>query len=166
MNPRRAIADIRYMNRLLPRAEQEAADLGDECPGAEHLLLAAAGTTGDDTARRALDAVGVTVDDLRSAVEQVHRDALAAIGLAVPAVRTAAPVSRVHRSTGPAQEAFQHAVELAHADGDRVRGGHVVMAVAAQGEGTLARALALLGVERDGLSAAARAAVRTPGSAA
>lgn len=161
MNLRRASADLRYMNRLLPQAEREASRLGDELPGLEHLVLAAADVADDDTARTALAAVGLTPDSLRDAVVRVHREALAAVGLAGPADPTPAPTSRVHRSSGAAQEAFQEAVSLAKADGDRVRGAHVVIAAAAPSEGTLARALALLGVDRGDLAAAARAAVPT-----
>lgn len=156
---RHAAADIRYMNRLLPQAEREAAALGDELPGLEHLVLAAAEVADDDTARTALELVGLTSVSLREAVGRVHREALASVGLASPAAPTTAPTPRLHRASGAAQEAFQDAVALAKADGDRVRGGHVVLAAAAQAGGTLARALALLGVDRDALSTAARTAI-------
>lgn len=162
---RHAMADIRYMNRLLPRAEREAARLGDDLPGLEHLVLAAAEMADDDTARAALDAVGVTPGSLREAVAQVHREALATIGLVTSASPTAAPTSRIHRSSGAAQEAFREAVALAKGDGDRVRGGHVVITAAAQAEGTFARALKVLGVARHDLAAAARSAMPVRGTA-
>ncbi|MFS0701122.1 Clp protease N-terminal domain-containing protein [Cellulomonas sp. 179-A 4D5 NHS] len=159
------MADVRYMNRLLPQAEREAARLGDDLPGLEHLVLAAATMADDDTARAALDTVGVTPGRLREAIAQVHQEALAAIGLATSASPTVAPTSRIHRSSGAAQEAFQEAVALAKGDGDQVRGGHVIIAAAAQSEGTFARALKLLGVARRDLVAAARSAMPVQGPA-
>lgn len=159
MSLRHAGADIRYMNRLLPQAEREAAALGDDLPGLEHLVLAAAEVPDDDTTRAALELVGVSPVSLREAVARVHREALASVGLASLATPTTAPTSRVHRSSGAAQEAFQAAVALAKAEGDRVRGGHVVIAAAAQTGGTFTRALTLLGVDRDALAAAARTAI-------
>jgi ATP-dependent Clp protease ATP-binding subunit ClpA len=164
MDLHRAKADIRYMNALLPQAEREAARLGDELPGLEHLVLAAAEVADDDTARAALGAFGVTPGSLRDAIAEVHQRALAAVGVAGPAVPTPAPTSRIHRSSGAAQEAFQEAVLLAKEAGDRVRGGHVVIAAAARSEGTLARALALLGVARGDLAAAARTLMDAPAS--
>ena len=159
MDIRRATADIRYLNAVLPAAEREASRLGDEVPGLEHLVLAAAEVPDDDTARVALEAVGLSAAVLRDAVGRVHSEALAAVGITGRTDPVPAPTKRLHTSTGAAQEAFQSAVALAKAQGSRVRGAHLVLAATAQETGTFARALALLAVRPEALAAAARTAL-------
>lgn len=163
MDVRRATADIRYMNQVLPAAEREAAQLGDDLPGVEHLVLGAAAVPGDDTARTALAAVGIDGVSLRDAVRRVHDEALAAVGIAGSSPHAEAAVPRLHRSTGPAQEAFQAAVAVAKAEGRAVRGADLVVAATGQELGTFARALGLLGVAPDDLAGAARAALQDEG---
>jgi Clp amino terminal domain, pathogenicity island component len=107
------IDDVRLISELLTTAEQEARAAGDEQPGAEHLLLAAC-ITGDDTARVALERWDASPDRIRAAIESVHAQALASIGLpgASSAPITAQPTG-VYRSDANAQRVFTRAGELA-----------------------------------------------------
>jgi hypothetical protein len=69
MNRRSSVATIAA---LMTGAEHEAAALGDDEPGAEHLLLAAAAL--DDS----IAPLGVTPDAVRAAIVAVHARALGA----------------------------------------------------------------------------------------
>ncbi|MGY1604954.1 Clp protease N-terminal domain-containing protein [Geodermatophilus sp. SYSU D00815] len=156
-----AVRDVRTIKHLLTRAEAEARAAGEELPGPEHLLLAAAALP-DGTAVRALRQVGTDPERLRAAVEQAHRHALAAVGVdaAPPADADGlrAPATGAFRSTPQAQQVFQEAVRLSKsARPARLRGAHVVAAVCDLERGTAARALTALGVDRAALRAAARA---------
>lgn len=66
------------------------------------------------------------------------------------------PRPGAYRSAGSAQELFQAAGALARRAREPFRGAHVALAAAALEHGTLARALATLGVERADLEQAAR----------
>jgi len=154
MGIRQAIADIRIMNELFTAAEQEATDLGDEAPGAEHLLLAALALA-DDSARQTFSTFEVTAADVRAAIVQTHKQALLAVGIDVTGTaeqeQTEALPARTgpYRSTGSLQEVFQRAVALSKARpsrGHTLRSAHVVWAVAELEHGTVSRVLHQLGV--------------------
>lgn len=162
---RNALADIRTMKALFAAAENEAAALGDEQPGAEHLFLAAL-TVDDASARSALAALGVTAEQVRSAIIRVHAAALGAVGVKVAedgvAGRSgsARPLKGAYRSTGSAQDLFQRARRLSAADKTAgLRAAHIALAAAEAEHGTLARLLELLDIDRGDLATAARAAV-------
>lgn len=159
-----AARDMRTIKRLLTGAEAEARSSGEDTPGPEHLLLAAAALP-DGTAIRALERVGVDPQQLRRAIEEAHANALATVGIDVengpdcsPALR--GPATGVFRSTPQAQQVFQEAVALSKSTKPSLlRGGHVVAATCALERGTASRALGALGVDRDRLRAAACAEV-------
>ncbi|MGK5113088.1 Clp protease N-terminal domain-containing protein [Geodermatophilus sp. CPCC 205506] len=166
-----AVRDVRTIRRLLTGAEAEARRSGEETPGPEHLLLAAAALP-DGTALRALARVGVAPEQLRSAVEAAHVSALAAVGVDAEHRSPAAsglrgPATGVLRSTPQAQQVFQEAVALSTSTRPALlQGAHVVAAACAIERGTAIRALTALGVDRDRLRDAARAEVGldvTPG---
>lgn len=157
----RALTDIATINKLLTGAEAEAQRTGDPLPGAEHLLLSALALP-DGTARRAFERVGADPDRFRGAIGSTHDAALRGIGIAAdediagspPSTR---PATGLLRTNASAQQAFQTAVKLAKATKpSRLRGAHVVEAVARMELGTAARALELLGIDRAALGAAAR----------
>jgi ATP-dependent Clp protease ATP-binding subunit ClpA len=162
---RTALADIRTMKALFTAAEDEAAALGDEQPGAEHLLLAAL-TLDDHSARSAFAALGVTVEQVRSAIGQAHAAALSAAGIdaGMDGVRgltePSRPLTGLYRSSGSAQELFQRARRLSVADKPAaLRAGHIAIAAAEAEHGTVARLLEPLGVDRTHLTGAARDAI-------
>ena len=164
MNPLKALDDMRTIKQLLTDAERIARDMGEEEPGAEHLLLAAIGLP-DGTATRALATVGVDADRIRAALREEQADALVSVG--VP--REAAEAMAVPDPLGPAgapilygagpsaREAFQAAGAMARSAKQRLAGAHVVAAVADTERGTAARVLDRIGVDRRRLADAARA---------
>ena len=162
MNPVNALRDMRTIRQLLTDAERIAREMGDEQPAAEHLLLAAMDLP-DGTASGIFDRFGVDRDALRAAVDFVHADALATVGIGVAGGdgamtgRPLPPVDRasVYRSSASAQETFQAAGARARAAKERLGGIHVLAAIAAMEHGTPARMLERLGIDRAALAAAA-----------
>ena len=157
-----AVRDVRTMGRLLPEAEAEARRAGEERPGPEHLVLAAAALQ-DGTAARALGRVGTDAQRLRAAIEAAHAKGLAAVGIELDSAASGttalrAPSRGIMRSTPQAQELFQGAVALAKATKpSQLLGAHVVAAACVLERGTFVRALDELGIDRDALRAAALA---------
>lgn len=156
------VREIRTIDRLLTGAEAQARRLGDDLPGAEHLLLSALELP-DGTARAAFARVGADPDALAGAIAERHAAALRALGLAVEraVIAPAAPAEPVRtgplRTDASAQAAFQEAVREARSTRpSRLRGAHVVLAVARMEHGTAAGALAQMGVDRTALAGAAR----------
>lgn len=159
--------DMRTIKQLLEGAEREARSMGEEEPGAEHLLLSAL-LLPDGAAQRLLGAHGVDHERLRSAIIAEHGRALVGIGLdekradALTAPHPLDPPQGrgLFRSRPSAQEAFRAAATLARRDRrSGLNGAHVVAAVADMEHGTSARALDALGVDRAGLATAARQAI-------
>ena len=168
MNPMNMLRDMRTIKKLLTDAELEARAMGEDQPGAEHLLLAALDLP-DGSARRVLDGFGVDRERLRAAIVGQHAAALSSVRidarraelLSAPAPLEPAAGAGVYRSSATAQEAFQAASALARADKpSRFLGAHVIAAVAAMEHGTVARALMSLGILRDVLAAAALDEIR------
>ena len=161
------LTDMRTIKQLLQGAEGEARSMGEEEPGAEHLLLSAL-LLPDGEGGRLLSAFGVDHAGLRSAILAQHREALVGIGmdqeraawLAAPQPLDPPHGRGLFRSRASAQEAFRAAAELAQRDRrSGLNGAHVVAAVAEMDHGTAARALEGLGVDRAALAAAAHAVI-------
>lgn len=157
----RPIREFRTIRRLLGGAERLAVEMGDALPGAEHLLLAALDLP-DGTARRSFERLAVDPAGLAAAIMAQHDDALRAVGVDVDSVaHLDVPASSgrgVFRATPSGQAAFQRAVEVSGAPKPRrLLGAHVVLAVAEMEHGSAARALRLMGVDRQQLAAAAGA---------
>jgi ATP-dependent Clp protease ATP-binding subunit ClpA len=157
------VRDIRTINKLLSGAEAQAHQAGESAPGAEHLLLSALALP-DGSARRAFERAGADPDQLRAAIAAQHADALRAIGIEPPddaaldaAVASNTPAATgVFRSNASARSAFQAASRMARSKrSSRLLGAHVVAAVAQMEHGTATRALAVMGIDRATLAAAA-----------
>lgn len=156
--------EMRTINALLAGAEREARRRGQDLPGPEHLLLSAVELS-DGTAARALDRFGVDAASLRAAIDQVHTDALADMGIQAPRppddnarAGLSGPASGAFRSTPQARQVFRDAVTLSKSGArSRLLGAHVVAAVCALEQGTGVRALHALGVDRAQLREAALA---------
>jgi len=154
--------EVRTIRDLLSGAEQEARGGGDDVPGPEHLLLAAM-ELADGTASRALARFGVDPASLRAALERVHTDALAGIGMQAPGPvddeagePSTGLATGVFRSTPQAQQVFHEAVTLSKSTvPSRLLGAHVVAAVCALEHGTAVRVLTALGLDRSQLRLAA-----------
>jgi ATP-dependent Clp protease ATP-binding subunit ClpA len=160
-----AVKNMRTIKLLLTRAEAEARNGGEETPGPEHLLLAAT-TLPDGTASRALGRVGIDPQRLRTAIEEAHANALAAVGIEVEpgpkgATELRGSATGVFRSTPQAQRVFQETVALSKSTKpSKLQGAHVVAAICDLQHGTVPRALTALGVDRDRLREAARVEAR------
>ncbi|HEX7173131.1 MAG TPA: Clp protease N-terminal domain-containing protein [Candidatus Limnocylindria bacterium] len=155
--------DMRTIKQLLTDAERIAREMGEEEPGAEHLLLSAIGLP-DGTAARALGSLGVDADAIQTALRNEQADALVAAGVpreteeAMAAPTPLGPASApILYGAGPtAREVFQEAGKLARSSKQRLAGAHVVAAVAGLERGTMPRVLDRLGVDRQALADAAR----------
>lgn len=132
--------------------------MGDKEPGAEHLLLAAIDLD-DGQARRAFERTGADPDQFAMAIVTQHEAALAAAGIEVaPSQPTRLPThDKTPMSLGQSgRTAFQRATKLVKEHRPAAFGGaHIVAAVAEQEHGTAARALAVMGIDRAALRAAA-----------
>jgi ATP-dependent Clp protease ATP-binding subunit ClpA len=161
--------DMRTIKQLLTDAERIARELGEEEPGAEHLLLSAIGLP-DGSAGRALERQGVDADAIRTALRAEQADALVAAGVArevadaaaEPAPLGAAGAPLVYAAGPSAREVFQAAGKLARTSKQRLAGAHVVVAITELERGTMPRVLDRLGVDRRQLAAAARAELASP----
>lgn len=129
--------DVTTIAALLTAAEREAAELGDEQPGAEHLLVAALDLDESTVA------LGVTANDARAAIRAVHARALGADLALTPSAR---PLAGAYRSTNSLQEVFQRTRVLSK--GTRLTGMHVVRAAAEREHGTVALVIDELGILR------------------
>ncbi len=153
---RHALKDVRTINDLLTSAEREALAMGDEQPGAEHLVLAAL-MLEDDSARMAL---GRTPGQFRDAIAAVHAAALQRIGIELGPSRTGEgstpppAATGVYRSTGSAQDLFQRTRVLAAKS--QLRTAHVLLAALELTPGTTARVFEHLEIDREAVAEAAR----------
>lgn len=157
------LAEMRTIKEILTSAESLAHEMGDEEPGAEHLLLAAVDMQ-DGHARRAFERVGADPDGFAAAIVRQHETALAAAGIeAAPKPPTHIPSSdKKPMNLGPsARQAFQRATKLVKTYRPAAFGSaHIVLGVTEQEHGTAARALAAMEVDRTRLRDAAIAELR------
>jgi ATP-dependent Clp protease ATP-binding subunit ClpA len=164
MNPMKMLDDMRTIKQLLTDAERIAREMGEEEPGAEHLLLSAIGLP-DASAGNALGTLGIDADRIRAALREEQADALVAAGVpreTAEAMAEPTPLgpggAPILYGAGPsAREVFQEAGRLARSSKQRLAGAHVVIAVGGLERGTMPRVLDRLGVDRQQLIAAAQA---------
>ena len=141
--------DMRTIKNLLTVAEREAHDLGDEQPGAEHWCWRPSlSTTGPRSSSS-----GSPGSSSGQRSRAVHATALEGLGIAPPAgPHPGAEARGVYRSSDSAQEVFQRARVLAKDSRPAgLLGRHVVLAALEREHGTVARAIAVLGLDRAAL---------------
>ena len=164
MNPRKMLDDMRTIKALLTDAERIAREMGEQEPGAEHLLLSAIELP-DASAARALARLGLDADRVRSALRQEQADALVSAGvprdtaeaMAEPTPLGVSGTPLLYRAGPSGRAVMQETSKLASSAKQRLAGAHVVLAVAGLERGTVPRALDRLGVDRQQLADAARA---------
>lgn len=169
MNPMKMLDDMRTIKQLLTDAERIAREMGEEEPGAEHLLLSAMGLP-DGSAARAMERLGVDDDRIRAALRDEQADALVDAGVSRELAETMAAPTPLGSAGAPllygagpsARELFQNAGTRARSAKQRLAGAHVVMAAAELERGTMPRVLDRLGVDRARLVDAARAELSAP----
>jgi ATP-dependent Clp protease ATP-binding subunit ClpA len=164
MNPMKMLDDMRTIKQLLTDAERIAREMGEEEPGAEHLLLSAIGLP-DGSAGRTLGRLGVDAEGIRTALRGEQADALVTAGVPRATAEAMADPTPLGPGAAPilygagpsAREVFQEAGKLARSSKQRLAGAHVVAAIAGLERGTMPRVLDRLGVDRGRLADAARA---------
>jgi len=126
---------------VLQAINVEAAALGARTVEAEHLLLALSQT------------IGVEHDTLIKALEAETAASLNAVGVSLRP-HPSPSQTRQPRMGASAKIALHRALEMALARGDReIRAEHVALGVLAADVGTVPRALAIAGLDREGLAA-------------
>lgn len=144
------LIDMATIRALLEAAEREAAAMGELDPGAEHVVLAALGLP-DGTAADVLAELGLDATGLRAAIEQVHADALAAVGISEPPTPSppAGPTNRgVYRSKGSTRDLLTATADAKKAlRTKRLTSAHVLIGASTLEHGTLPAALQHLGIE-------------------
>jgi ATP-dependent Clp protease ATP-binding subunit ClpA len=132
-------------------AQAEAAHAGARRVEAEHLLLALAGR----------GVAGLDHETVAAALEDEERRSLASVGVSVEDFDVPAPVvatvTKMRFGTS-AKRALELSLRVALERGDRrIDSGHVLLALLRAEAGTVPRALAIAGIDRRELAAAAAA---------
>jgi ATP-dependent Clp protease ATP-binding subunit ClpA len=150
---------------VVVQAREEVRRLGDPAVEAEHLLLILARLS-DGDAGRVLAESGLTHDGVRDALDAARRRSLdvAGVGGAIVALAEQPPplVGEPRWGTS-AKRALQRAARSAQSRGDRsLRPTHLLLGVLSANEGTVSRAVAETGVDRNALVARAEEALGAP----
>ena len=131
-------------------APKIARELGDSSVEAEHLLLAIARR--DDPAARVLHDAGLDYDAIASALIAESERSLAAVGVSAEHL-TFSPYAEAPRFATSAKWALELSLRIALERGDkRIGTGHVALAILNAKLGTVPRALAIAGVDRETLA--------------
>jgi ATP-dependent Clp protease ATP-binding subunit ClpA len=148
-----------YVRTIVHRGQLEARETGSPIIEAEHLLLAMASQQG--TAPQAvLASVGLDHDAIRTALEREFVESLRAAGvsLAAPIPPSARHEDRRVLLGASARLSVERAVKLAAAR-ERRDPVHLLIGVLGAQHGTVPRALAFAGVDREALVERARLAI-------
>ena len=163
---RSRLADIRTMKTLLPAAEAKAQAMGEQIPGAEHLVLAALDLE-EGSARRAFERAGADPDGFAHAVAAQHAEALHSIGMDTDEEAIDAHIPAPLQPPGPlrssvtAQQLFQEVVRRVRKERSQLYGAYIVEVAAQTEHGTTARAIRQMGVQLHRLAKAARTEINT-----
>jgi ATP-dependent Clp protease ATP-binding subunit ClpA len=142
---------------LTEQAVEIARELGSSNVEAEHLLLAASGSSGP--AGEALRAAGLDFDGIASALVAEMERSLAAVGVSAEPLVFTPDVSRPRFATS-AKVALERTLKTALVRGEKqISSGHVVLGVLGAERGTVPRALECAGVDRTALRAQVEAAL-------
>ena len=151
----------RYLKGILERGRAEARQSGSSAVEAEHLLLAIAAHPGT-SAHRVLAAAQLDRDALRVALDREFAASLRVAGVDLSdfdlPVATADPERAVDLGTS-AKLVLERAVRTAGRGPGRIRPAHLLLGVLDAEVGTVPRALALAGTDREQLIERTRAAL-------
>lgn len=170
---RRRLKDIDILRRVLLNAEACARAEGGTEPGSEHLIMAALALP-DGTARRAFQRIGADPVRFAPSVTQQYADALARMGLdagahliASPELSSRSPAEGVFKSKPSAQALIRRvARDRPFGSPKPLLGVDILLAALASDVGTVARALAVMGIEPGRLADACRQEAGAYGGAA
>lgn len=151
---------------IAERAREEARTAGSPTLEAEHILLAISAAPGT-AAQRVLASAGLDHDAIREALDREFADSLMGVGVSLSAFDLRHPANDPARTPRWGQSAklvFQRAAKVLAARRDRRLGAtHLLLGVLRARIGTVPRALALVGVDQDGLVSRAEAALAEGG---
>jgi ATP-dependent Clp protease ATP-binding subunit ClpA len=146
-------------------AREEARLQGATKLGAEHLLLALS-RGADSDLRTILDQGGLDHDSVLRALDAERERSLEAAGIAsgsIGLLERPVPATGQPRWGASAKRALESAVSIARARGDRnLRPTHILLGVLRAEEGTVPRALAVIGVDQVALAQSAEASLGRP----
>lgn len=160
---KRRLKDIGILRRVLLKAEACARAEDGTGPGSEHMIMAALALP-DGTAQRAFQRIGADPARFAPSVTQQYADALARMGMNAGAHLIASPegLSRpeaagVFRSKPSAQALIRRvARDRPFGSPTPLLGTDILLAALASDVGTVARTLAVMGIEPGRLSDACR----------
>jgi D-alanyl-D-alanine carboxypeptidase len=146
----------KYLQAIIVRAQHEAREDGSATIEGRHLLLAVA-VEPEPFIREVLDSAGLDQRAIRAALKREFKHSLRAVGVSETAYAVSPP-SRLptHPEMGTSAKL---ALERGFASAARkkdLRPAHVLLGLLAAQVGTVPRALALVGVDRDDLTARVR----------
>lgn len=145
----------RYLHAVITRAEQEAREDCSPTVEAQHLLLAVAAEP--DPVAEVLTAAGLDSTALRAALEREFASSLSAVGVSSSAYDLPKPSPRrTHPGMGTsAKLALERGFSSVPSRKD-LRPAHLLLGILSAEVGTVPRALALAGVNREDLLTSAR----------
>ncbi len=150
-----------YLHAIIVRAQHEARADGSAAVEAQHLLLAIAGET-EPTTREVLASAGLDRDAIHGALQREFEHSLSTVGVS-DATRGLPRPSRplTHPPVGTSTKlAMERGLSSVSRKKD-LRPAHLLLGVLAAEVGTVPRALALAGVDRDALRTRVRQALTT-----
>jgi len=139
---------------VVTQAETEARELGSPTIEAEHLLLALTNLDHATAAGEALAATGLDHDRITDALDAQRDRSLLAVGISIGDfdLPKPAPAARP-RMAASARSALEHSLRIALVRADkRIDTGHILLAVLRAEAGTVPRALAESGVDKQELN--------------
>ncbi|ROR46815.1 Clp protease N-terminal domain-containing protein [Kitasatospora cineracea] len=148
----------RYLHALLLRAADEARQDGSPTTDAHHLLLALAADPAPESAaavRRLLADAGLDRDGVRAALDREFAHSLHAVGISPEAHRLPRPTPGVEASRLGASAKLALERSFATARKKDQSAAHLLLGILRAEVGTVPRALALSGVDREQLIARA-----------
>jgi len=152
--------DMKTISKLISGADEQANISGEEKPGAEHYVLSALNLE-DGSAKRVFEKAGADASKFRESVKQQYSDALNSIGISSEATDIAPepiePNKMFHNSQPSGQELMKSLYAIKQRDKDRpLAGAHVISVAAEMEHGVVARALKVMGIDREQLAKLAK----------
>lgn len=163
------LKDMKTLNLLITGADEQANQLGQEEPGAEHFVLSALNLP-DGSAKRAFAKIGENPDAFPNAflnaIKKQHSDALSSVGVSDESLpKDPEPIEQtkiLHNSKPSGNMIVKRLYELKKKDKDRpILGAHVLLVATSLEHGIVPRALRAMGVEIADLAAAARSELKS-----
>jgi ATP-dependent Clp protease ATP-binding subunit ClpA len=170
-NMKQKLRDMVTIKALCEEAERHARQNGESEPGAEHFLLSAIDLP-EGSARRAFMRLGVSPDNVRTAIIAQYNEALQRVGVdsaalseAIEEVPLTGEVSKLYRVKASGSAVLQSLAAL-RCDGNRepLVGAHVIAVIANMTEGVAARTLRAMDIDQSALAASAATEARGPSS--